>query len=284
MRDAIGLLFPQLEALADGRQKRFRIPGGLDSFLLAPTSEELAELDAAIATLEAARADARADGLRSLSRKIGAAQRQSVRRRLEPDVAALSEAQVPVRTAGIRPIINAEHLAMLRRAILEGRRVKLRYRAASGSEATRVIEPYGFLWGKTYYLVGPEQGHDEPVQWRLDRMADLELDAFFGGAPPSFSLQEFADRSFGAFQEPPEDICLRFDANVADAARQFHFHVTQQFTELDDGRLEVRFRAGGLLEIARHIFSWGGTAEIVGPPQLKALLRRELDAVSARHR
>ena len=135
MRDAIGTIFPQLDATADGRQKRFRIPGGLDSFLLAPTSEELAELDAAIAALEAAGADARAQELRSLSRKIGAAQRQSVRRRLEPDVAALSEAQVPVRTAGIRPIINAEHLAVLRRAILEGRCIKLRYRSASGSEA-----------------------------------------------------------------------------------------------------------------------------------------------------
>ena len=118
----------------------------------------------------------------------------------------------------------------------------------------------------------------------LDRMADLDLEAYFGGAPPGFSLQEFADRSFGAFQEPPEHICLRFDANVADAARQFHFHVTQQFTELGDGRLEVRFHAGGLLEVARHIFSWGGTAEIIEPPQLRALLLRELDAVSARHR
>ena len=284
MRDAIGALFPQLDAVTDGRQKRFRIPSGLDSFLLAPTSDELAELDAAIANLEAAGADARAKALRSLAHKIGAAQRRSVRRRLEPDVAALAEAQVPVRTAGIRPIVNADHLAILRRAILEGRRIKLRYRSASGSEAVRLIEPYGFLWGKTYYLVGPELGRDEPVQWRLDRMADLELDEYFGGPPATFSLQEFADRSFGAFQEPPEDICLRFDAEVADVARQFHFHTTQQYEELEDGRLEVRFHAGGLLEIARHIFSWGGSAEIVGPPRLRELMLKELEAVGARHR
>ena len=44
MRDALRLLFPQLEELVDGRTKRFRIPGGLDGFAQAPTPDELAEL------------------------------------------------------------------------------------------------------------------------------------------------------------------------------------------------------------------------------------------------
>ncbi|MGW8788751.1 hypothetical protein, partial [Heyndrickxia sporothermodurans] len=44
MRDALRELFPQMEEVADGRSKRFRIPGGLDGFLQSPTADELAEL------------------------------------------------------------------------------------------------------------------------------------------------------------------------------------------------------------------------------------------------
>src|SRR5690349_20205930 len=44
MRAALRLVFPQMEEVVDGRQKKFRITGGLDGFIQAPTAEELAEL------------------------------------------------------------------------------------------------------------------------------------------------------------------------------------------------------------------------------------------------
>ena len=285
MRDAVAEAFKgQLDPVSDGREKRFRLVGGLGRLAKPPSRAEMAELQAAIDTLDKAGASARAGALRSLGRKIAAAERDALRKaRLETDLSALADAQVPVHVAGIRPIINQEDLELLREAILRCCRVKLIYK---GDMPARVIEPYGFLWGKgPHYLVGREAGKPEPYPWRIDRMSRIELvDEAIEGPPEGFSLAEFAERSFGVFQEEPRKIRLRFDADAADAARQFLFHPKQKLRDLADGRLEVTFTAGGLLEIARHVFTWGGSAEIVEPPELREMLLQEIDAVAARHR
>ncbi|MFC3119550.1 hypothetical protein ACFOHS_19975 [Jhaorihella thermophila] len=36
---------------------------------------------------------------------------------------------------------------------------------------------------------------------------------------------------------------------------------------LEDGRLEVRFHAGGWLEMAWHLYQWGDSVEVVAPPR-----------------
>ncbi len=53
IRDAIRSVFPQMEEIQDGPRKRFRISGGLDGFMQAPTADELAELHGAIRALRA---------------------------------------------------------------------------------------------------------------------------------------------------------------------------------------------------------------------------------------
>ena len=82
MRDALQTLFPQLEERTDGSRKRFRIPGGLDGFMLIPTADELAELRAAARTQDGIGGSARSALLRGLSIKIEAAIRPGIRRRL----------------------------------------------------------------------------------------------------------------------------------------------------------------------------------------------------------
>src|SRR5580704_4312537 len=70
-RDAIEVVFGQLDRIEDGRLVRFRMNGrGLGSFASAPTSEELAELENAVRACVAARDDSRAENLRSLHHKI----------------------------------------------------------------------------------------------------------------------------------------------------------------------------------------------------------------------
>lgn len=283
MKAALEHIFPQLDERPDGREKRFFIPGGLERLFVRVEPDELAELDSAVAGLEQSGAEARSIKLRSLARKIRASQRRQDLNRLETDVEALAAAQVPVRSVGIRQIANANHLDVLRQAILEGRQIRMRYRPASGEATARIVDPYGLLWGNAYFLVGPEKGQRRIKHWRLDRIIDISIGEVFGGSPDTFNLRDYADSIFGTFHEEPEDVVLRFDPEVADAARQFRFHATQQLLDRPDGSLEVRFRSGGLLEIARHIFTWGGTAQVIEPERLRQTLAAELDAVAVRN-
>jgi predicted DNA-binding transcriptional regulator YafY len=48
-----------------------------------------------------------------------------------------------------------------------------------------------------------------------------------------------------------------------------------------DGSLTMRFRAGGLLEIARHLMAWGPSVTIVAPEALQDLMRETVAALYA---
>lgn len=283
MRNAVRAIWPHMDEVSDGPRIRFRIPGGLDSFVQAPTAEELAELDAAVKALDASGGTARAAILRSLGGKIRSAQRRTQLARIEPDLDALTIAQVPATQAGPRPLADPTTLSLVKNAILAGCRLRLNYRRGDGKERARVLEPFGLIYGRSYYLVAREAGHVDPVLWRFDRMSDLALDAPADPIPADFDLSRYAAQSFGTYQEAPRAIHLRFDANVAESVRRFHFHPSQKMEILDDGCTDVRFTTGGLLEIARHLVTWGGSVVVVGPDELKAVLLNELAAIQARY-
>ncbi|WP_300974490.1 WYL domain-containing protein [Sphingomonas sp. LHG3406-1] len=284
MRDALRLVFPNLEEVSDGRLKRFRISGGLDGFMQSPSAEELAELEAAAGALERGGAEARASTLRSLAGKIRSAQRPSVRRRVDPDLETLRDTQLTASAPRVSSVVDESTLALLREALLSSRRIQFFYTRSDGDARTRSVEPYGFLWGQVAsYLVGPEEAKSDPVLWRLDRIDEVALADYFSGPPESFSIEAYASRSFGVFQEQPRRIRIRFDAEVAGAAKNHFFHETQELTSLKDGTLEVSFSAGGLLEVARHVMGWGGGAEVLEPNELRELVVAEVEKVRARH-
>ena len=283
MRNVLRHVFPALEEVPDERQKRFRIPGGIDGFAVAPTPEELAEIDHAARALEAQGGTARAALLRDLGAKLKARLREGDKRRIAPDLEALMEGEGLVMQAGPRPMVDAALLADLRQA-LKGRLLcRFDYTSATGHAYRRTVEPFGLLYGRTYYLVGVERGKEEPVLYRLDRVARLELGEACTPVPAGFDLRGFAARSFGAFQEKPEAIVLRFAPEAAADVARFSFHPDQTVEDEPGGGKVVRFAAGGMRELAHHLFTWGTAVEVVAPERLRAMLVNELRAALERH-
>ncbi|WP_206683444.1 WYL domain-containing protein, partial [Salmonella enterica] len=70
---------------------------------------------------------------------------------------------------------SSGHLQTIRKAILMGRTVRMVY-GRNGKVEERAVDPYGILFGRSYFLVGPVVGKSSPVQWRLDRIESIEID------------------------------------------------------------------------------------------------------------
>ncbi|MGW8788804.1 WYL domain-containing protein, partial [Heyndrickxia sporothermodurans] len=193
---------------------------------------------------------------------------------------ALLAAEALAMQAGPRPHISANLLFHVREALKARRSLRFRY-----GEGMRHVDPWGLLLGRIPYLVGPKVGKSTPALWRLDRIDEILVAEPDRGPPDDFDLKSYAARSFGAFQEAPEDIVLRFSPDAAANARRFLFHPTQVFVEDPDGALIVNFRAGGFLELVRHLFTWGADVEILAPSRLRALMLEELrNSLSAHKR
>lgn len=284
MRNAVQDLFPGFESVVDGKQRRFRIRGGLGAFFIAPSVSELAELETACKGLQQAGHQPRAALLRTLQTKITAALRDTTRLKMATDMEALCRAEAIARHVGPHAITDELTLQLLREALIAMTRVRFSYPLVDRPEGyVRTVVPYGLLFGANAYLVGREAGRPDPFLWRLDRMRGLKLTTQAGGPPKGFDLDAYAARSFGTYQEPPVHVVLRFAPEAAEAAARMMFHPTQETRRLEDGRLEISFVAGGKLEMVHHLFTWGTMVEIVEPPELRDLIISELKAALAGH-
>lgn len=283
MRDAVAQVFPQMEVIQEGVSKRFRIPRGLDGFYQSPTTEELVELSRAIELLRDSGHRNRAATLAGLDHKVKSALKVEQRRRMSPDVDALSRAEVTGVRAGPQPSEDPAMLSGIRKALMGLCQVRFRYMGGSKPGSIRTLIPYGLLFERMNYLVGTEIGSDQPRSWRLDRIEDFEVLDKPGAPPEDFSIAEYTAQSFGVYHDAVAPVRLRFFGNaVVDAAR-WRFHPNQVVTPQDDGTLIVEFATGGMLELAWHLFTWRGEVEILSPQRLRQLMCEELEIALQSH-
>jgi predicted DNA-binding transcriptional regulator YafY len=281
MRDAVRDVFPQLEEVDDAPSKRFRIPAGLDGLFQAPTAGELAALSAAADLFGQQGANARAAALKSLEQKVLSATRSAARRRLAPDLEALLQAETIAVQAGPRPFEDEAVLATVREALLSMRKLRFRYEGGATPGRVREVTPYGLLFGRSNYLVADEGAG--PRNWRLDRIADVEALDRPAPRPAGFSLQDYADESFGIFHDDTEDVVLHVRPNGREDALRWRFHANQAVEPQDDGSVIVRFRASGMLELAWHLFTWGDKVQVVAPEVLKQTLSDQIEIARRTH-
>ena len=276
MRDAILRIFPQADEVpTDEKVKRWRIPPGVMDRLVAFSADELADLETAVDLLKRENLPNQAASLEGLAVKLRSLMRPDVRRRVEPDLEALLEAEGLAMRPGPRPRTRVQVIEDLRQAVKACRKVEILYRSRKKRRLNkRLVHPYGFLLGHRHYLVAY---HEHPkandiVLFSLPGIERVE-DA---GEPfvrdADFSLQTFAERSFGLFQEEPFEVVWKFTPEAAPVAAEFQFHPSQTLEKQTDGSLIVRFTAGSDLEMAWHLYAWGDNVEVLEPEGLAAMV------------
>ena len=283
MRDAVRDIFPQLEEVDEPPIRRFRIPAGLDGLFQAPTAEELAALSASADLLDRQGAASRAAALRTLEHKVLSATRAAARRRLAPDLEALLQAETIAVQAGPRPFEDEDVLSAIREALKSLSTLRFRYEGGSTPGRLREVTPFGILFGRSNYLVAAEDAATGPRNWRLDRIFDVEVTGVGSWRPEGFSLQAYANESFGIYQDDTEDVELRITPEGAEEALRWRFHTSQQVEAQADGSVRVRFRSSGMRELAWHLVTWGGQVQIIAPEVLREVLLREIDVARRTH-
>ena len=279
--------FPAIQSVpGEGRSLRWCLPHGHLSPFLAPTAVELAELDSAAGRLRGEGAPPeRAAALEGLAARVCAAMRASALRRAAPDVEALMEAEGTAARPGTRPVLADGLLAMIREAVLSCRELDVTYARRGAEPIIRRLWPLGVLHGSLPYLVGSVVGTPgDPTLFRLDRVRAVAMRAEPFVRDPAFDLATWAERSFGVFQGEPDEVVLRFSADVADDARAWRFHGTQTMEDLPNGQLIVRLIACGRREMIHHLATWGEHVEVLEPAGLRRELAKWAGDLARHHR
>jgi predicted DNA-binding transcriptional regulator YafY len=268
MRDAIRRIFgDQIDEVDQGDGfKRWRLLPGTLNKLVAFDAEELLHLTAAAKLLRHENRNDAADALEHIELKLRALMRQEDLTRVENDLEVLVEAEGLAMRPGPRPKIDPKIISGLRRAILTRSKIRIRYRSHTGVSWHKVC-PYGFLYGIRPHLIAFSRNPKilDFRNYRLSGIIEIEEIPETFEPDPEFSLEAYARRSFGMYQEEPFDVVWKFSPTVAAEAREFEFHPDQTMEDLDDGSLIVKFRAGGALEMSWHLYTWGDEVEVLEP-------------------
>ena len=286
MRDAIRDAFPQTEELAEpGGRKRWRLPPGTAGRLADPTVDDIAALHRGAELARQSGDLTTADQLDTLSDRLRARLPGPKRAQLEPDIAALLEADGVALRPGPRERIPNDTLNTLREAILAGVWIDVDHRARATGLLSRNarLGPLAMLLGEgRQYLVAYSYYAQDVRLFALAGFERIEPTEDVFERPENFDLSAWMQRSFGIWQEEVYDIAWRFTPETATDARLYLFHPTQVMTDEPDGSLTVSFRAGGLREMCWHLFRWGDQVEIISPPELRDAMIAHVEEVRLR--
>ena len=159
----------------------------------------------------------------------------------------------------------------INRAIMEHRKVEIRYSPVKTPTRTRVIEPYTIvLFQSSIYIICAAAEVEDPEtrvrSLKLDRFEKATiLDEWFK-IPTDLDLDQFVGNSLGIFVgNKPKNFKIKISRNAARWVVEDPWHPEQKVKELADGSIELSVNAVNDMEIIPRVLNLGAEAEILSP-------------------
>jgi predicted DNA-binding transcriptional regulator YafY len=178
----------------------------------------------------------------------------------------------------------AEHVTLIERALLERRRLDMRYYSMSRDEENpRQVDPYHLtVFDGGYYLVGYCHLRKTERIFAVERIRELKMLTIRFQVRPGFNAEEYLKHSWGIVKGEIVPVKVIFSRAIARYIRDRLWHPSQRLRQLADGRLEMSLRVADTLEVRRWILGYGSEAEVLEPPALREVLRRDAEALAGK--
>ncbi len=179
-----------------------------------------------------------------------------------------------LRHASLMPTGDPEHLALIREAVSTHRMIRLRYR--SGRESTssdRTICPYTLAHADHMWYVITVGDDDHLRHYRLDRIESVELlDQCFESDDSITAKVRAHGRAFAS------DTTLRMTVRYSPTIARW-IAEREGKSLAADGSLTIDHPVADETWAVRHVLQYGPEAEVLGPPEVRAMIRARLEAM-----
>lgn len=176
-----------------------------------------------------------------------------------------------------KPEVSKEDMKLfnlLHKAIRESLRVSLDYKTAKEPKSTRIVEPHFlFMRNGSWYLHASKAGETVKRTLKFARISNARLT---GGkfTPVWMDPKDSFKYSFGVVpceSKPRKPVVIEFTKESAQRAGETLWHPEQRIEKLPGGgvRLMLPFDEPTYLELKPWILSWGPSAKVIGPRELR---------------
>jgi predicted DNA-binding transcriptional regulator YafY len=192
---------------------------------------------------------------------------------------------VGVRNVGAKLQQGAvDHIAAIQQAILDGRSLRIRHYSVQRDEETvRKVDPYHVTYyNGGLYLIGYCHLRGAVRVFAVERIRDLVTLADRFQRPADFDAARYLRDAWGIVRGTLVPVRVVFARAIAPYIRERHWHPSQQFRSLPDGRLEMTLDVADTEEVRRWILGWGAQAEVLQPTSMREALQKEARALAER--
>jgi proteasome accessory factor C len=218
-------------------------------------------------------------GLRTLAEAPGRHDRAAIRRAIAKLEAAAGDAARASGHVAVEVQRVDGTLATCEEALLQGRRLHLRYFVPTRDETTeRDVDPMRVLLAEgRWYLEGWCHRAEAVRLFRLDRIVDLTLLEAPAELPAEAVPRNLGD---GVYTPSPDDTLVTVDLEP-DGAWVADYYPNESVEEISGGRLRVSLRTADTRWLRRLALRLGGSGRVVDPPELVDEVRTEAAAALA---
>lgn len=200
------------------------------------------------------------------------------------DLQQLADERIVFR-AGAETNLDPDVWHQLEEACQASRKVWMNYYTASRNETSeRLLDPYllHIYRGTNPYVIGWCHKRQEIRWFRVDRIRELRLlNETFERAPHFDAKDHLAMIFQHEVGGVPLTVRIHFDAKTAPYIRERRWHPTQALYEHPDGSVTLQMVVRGLNDLKRWVLGYGQGAAVEEPPELVAMLRDEVEGMSA---
>jgi proteasome accessory factor B len=179
--------------------------------------------------------------------------------------------------------LKPEVFATLAEALVERRCVRVTYHTLDrDTETTRTWRPYHLvLRGDDWYVLAHDSLREGVRIFALQRIRAVQLLEERFDRPKDFRVDEYMGIAFRAIPGDGltrHEVVLRFRPPSAQRIAEKIWHPSQ-ILEREGDQVVLRLQVGDLREIKRWVMFWGSDCEVLGPEELRASLRLEVESL-----
>jgi predicted DNA-binding transcriptional regulator YafY len=171
-------------------------------------------------------------------------------------------------------------------AIRARERIDVLYASRSKPARALRFDPYTLvLFDGGLYVAGFSHEHGKRITLVLDGIREVvrrKGDRF--EYPEAYHPSQLFDGAFGFMAGDPRRVRIRFDAKEAHFIRRARWHDSQRMEEADDGGVVLEMNVALVPEVVSFVLRHGKGAEVLEPPELRDMVRAELEGAAARYR
>lgn len=178
-----------------------------------------------------------------------------------------------------RRILRSDYIRALEtitRAWADRRKVRIRYRSATGEATERVICPYFLEVSRSEpaaYVIAQDDLRGALRTFKLERIIDAEaIDAVYS-IPETFDPYVHLASAWGIMDDAEVEVQLRFTPAVAARVKESIWHHSQRVHDRADGGCDLHLRVGGTREMRSWVLGWGADVEVLQPAELRDEVR-----------